>query len=430
MTRLLFYFRAAELGLLARELVAWLALCLVCSVSLGQHPAVVRVVVDDGGSQSLGSGAYVDTGMSDGKEAGLVVTNHHVIRDRRGSVSVVFPDGFRSSAKVLGSDPTWDLAALAIWRPQVEPLPLAETQPERGERLTIHGYGSPSQGYRAATGTFDRFVSFDRGATFDALQINGAQARQGDSGGPVTRDTGELVGVLDAAGPGITVGAGLNRVRVFLAQWSPRCGPGGCSPNYGYAQPQAPRYPIRTPVTQSPANPPRVLPYRDNSDERLRKIENAIAALQSNESKGSKPVAPTVPRPDAPEAPPYKAPVPDPVTPPIVSVPSKPEAPPFKATEQARGCECDHAALVALRKELAELHLDLKAKRLTDAEATAIATAIISNINPDQLSTLIANKVKVGGSSTTLSDAQINLIANKVSADLNKKIRYEFTPDK
>jgi hypothetical protein len=86
------------------------------------HPAVVRIVTQDANGMSLGSGTLVDVR----DRYGLVVTNWHVVRDARGAIHVVFPDGFRSAAEVLKTDRHWDLAALVIWRPAAEPLPLAE----------------------------------------------------------------------------------------------------------------------------------------------------------------------------------------------------------------------------------------------------------------------------------------------------------------
>jgi len=47
-----------------------------------------------------------------------VITNWHVVRDARGPITVLFPSGFRSGASILATDEAWDLAALAIWRPE------------------------------------------------------------------------------------------------------------------------------------------------------------------------------------------------------------------------------------------------------------------------------------------------------------------------
>ena len=79
------------------------------------HPAVVRVVSPDSDGVSYGSGSLVAVDET----SGLVLTNWHVVRDSAGTIVVHFPDGFRSAAVVLRVDHDWDLAALAIRRPNV-----------------------------------------------------------------------------------------------------------------------------------------------------------------------------------------------------------------------------------------------------------------------------------------------------------------------
>ena len=62
------------------------------------------------------------------------MTNWHVVREASGTITVAFPDGFRSAATVLRIDRDWDLAALAIWRPSVQPMPLATAARSRAKR--------------------------------------------------------------------------------------------------------------------------------------------------------------------------------------------------------------------------------------------------------------------------------------------------------
>ena len=83
---------------------------------------MVRVVVPERDGTSYGSGALVAVNES----SGLVVTNWHVVRDAAGPIAVVFPDGFRSGAYLLRTDRDWDLAALAIRRPNVPPIAAVE----------------------------------------------------------------------------------------------------------------------------------------------------------------------------------------------------------------------------------------------------------------------------------------------------------------
>jgi hypothetical protein len=144
---------------------------------------------------------------------GLVVTNWHVIRDAAGPIAVAFPNGFRSAASVLKTDREWDLAALAIWRPNVEPVPLASVPPRAGEPLTIAGYGSGQ--YRTITGRCTQYVSPGYNQPSEMVELS-APARQGDSGGPIFNSRGELAGVLFGTAAGQTSGSYCGRVRVFL----------------------------------------------------------------------------------------------------------------------------------------------------------------------------------------------------------------------
>ena len=174
------------------------------------HPAVVRIIAPSGDSLSLGSGALVAVSG----QHGLVLTNWHVVRDATGVIQVAFPDGFRSPALVLKTDAEWDLAALAIWRPRVEPIPLATQAPRPGDPLTIAGYGSGV--YREVTGRCTQYVAPGVNQPFEMVELS-ARARQGDSGGPILNARGELAGVLFGASFSETTGSYCGRVRQFLA---------------------------------------------------------------------------------------------------------------------------------------------------------------------------------------------------------------------
>ena len=171
---------------------------------------MVRIIVPERGGASLGSGTLVAVN----ERHGLVITNWHVVREGNGQVTVVFPDGFHSGATVLKADRDWDLAALAIWRPHVGPVRLADSVPKPGEPLTIAGYGSGK--FRMAAGRCTQYVSPGRSLPFEMLELS-AQARQGDSGGPILNQRGELAGVLFGASWGRTAGSHSGRVQKFLA---------------------------------------------------------------------------------------------------------------------------------------------------------------------------------------------------------------------
>lgn len=174
------------------------------------HPAVVRIIVPERSSTSYGSGTLVDVQG----EHGLVLTNWHVVSDAVRPPTVLFADGFRSLAHVVKADRDWDLAALAIWRPQVEPVRLAAEPPRPGEMLSIAGYGQGP--YRLASGRCTNYLAPNTRLPREMVEL-AAAARQGDSGGPIFNRQGELAGVLWGEGNGYTTGSYCGRVRQFLA---------------------------------------------------------------------------------------------------------------------------------------------------------------------------------------------------------------------
>jgi len=184
------------------------------AASTTPHPAVARIIVDAGSSISYGSGTLVD--ITD--QHGLVLTNWHVVRDAPHNVQVQFPGGFRSAARVAKYDKDWDLAALVIWRPPVEPVRLSANTPQVGDALSIAGYGSGN--YRQGDGRCTQFVAPGTNFPFDMVEVS-VEARQGDSGGPILNSRGELAGVLFGASWGTTAGSHVGRVRQFLANVAP-----------------------------------------------------------------------------------------------------------------------------------------------------------------------------------------------------------------
>jgi len=143
------------------------------------------------------------------------------VRDGSGEVEVVFPDGYRSMARPLKVDEDWDLAALVIWRPPAAPVSIAAEAPQPGDQLTICGYGQGQ--YRAATGRCTKYYAPKLEMPLHMVELD-VEARQGDSGGPIFNDRGELAGVLFGAGGGTTLGSFGGRVQSFLASLAPNIG--------------------------------------------------------------------------------------------------------------------------------------------------------------------------------------------------------------
>jgi hypothetical protein len=174
------------------------------------HPAVARIVAPEQSSTSLGSGVLVDVN----RNQGLVLTNWHVVRESKSAVLVQFADGFQSAGTVVRWDEAWDLAALVIWKPNATPVRLAETPPAVGDMLTIAGFGRGP--YREEAGPCTEYLSPGTGYPNEFVELR-ARARQGDSGGPIFNDRGELAGVLFGESDGRTIGSCSTRVKTFLA---------------------------------------------------------------------------------------------------------------------------------------------------------------------------------------------------------------------
>ena len=141
--------------------------------------------------EAKGSGFIIDS-------SGIVVTNNHVVKDAK-TVSVEMADGSSYSAKILGTDPKTDLAVLKINAGR--PLPYVEIGSSKdvvpGEWVVAMGNpfglgGSVTAGIVSALGRdigdgpYDRFIQID------------APINEGNSGGPLFDQHGEVIGINTA----------------------------------------------------------------------------------------------------------------------------------------------------------------------------------------------------------------------------------------
>jgi hypothetical protein len=209
------------------------------------HPAIARITVPERDGVSHGSGTLIDVRG----QFGLVITNWHVIRDAAGPITVEFPEGHKTQAEVVRTDKDWDLAALSILRPKAEPLPVTPYPPQPGEPLTIAGYGGGD--YRVAAGPCTQYLAPGSDLPYEMVEL-AAEARQGDSGGPILNQRGEVCGVLFGSGPGYTSGSYGGRVRQFLATVIPGGEPGSDIPGASLAASQPPAI-ASPPANQLPA---------------------------------------------------------------------------------------------------------------------------------------------------------------------------------
>lgn len=176
------------------------------------RPVVARVTAGHKSpSMDMGSGVLVQvTGTT-----GIVLTNWHVVRGHRDDVKVAWPDGSQTPGRVLAWDDCWDLAAISVPRPAASPVQIAAQAPRLGDRLTIAGFGQEGR-YREQTGAVTDYLSPSREHPQQIVECK-ATARQGDSGGPMFNQAGELAGVLFGEARGLTAGSCSTRLRLFLA---------------------------------------------------------------------------------------------------------------------------------------------------------------------------------------------------------------------
>jgi hypothetical protein len=184
-------------------------------VSTQPHPAVARIVALEGNVCSFGTGTLI----ASHEQYALLITNWHVIRDAKGQIEARFPNGQQVPAVLVAADPVWDLALLVTPPVAVAPVSLAPRVAMPGERLIIAGYGRGS--YRAAAGPCVQFVAPGIGYPAEMLEVAVA-ARQGDSGGPIFNQQGQLAGVLFGTTGSRTIGSHSLRVQQFLNASQPR----------------------------------------------------------------------------------------------------------------------------------------------------------------------------------------------------------------
>jgi Do/DeqQ family serine protease len=165
---------------------------------------------------SLGSGVIVDAG-------GLIVTNHHVIKDAQ-EVRVVLADRREFEAKVLLSDERADLAVLKI-EPQGEPLPvlpIADSDELEVGDLVL-AIGNPfGVGQTVTSGIVSGLARSLGTADFRSFIQTDAAINPGNSGGALVDLDGKLVGINTAifsqSGGSIGIGFAIpaNLVRTLL----------------------------------------------------------------------------------------------------------------------------------------------------------------------------------------------------------------------
>jgi S1-C subfamily serine protease len=169
---------------------------------------------------ALGSGIVID-------EAGLVLTNWHVVRAADGRLQVNLKDGVKCEAALIGFDVNSDLCLLRIISKEegrhfevasfarADDLLLGETVLALGNPYGLEH--SVSQGLLSA---FNR--SLGEGSEYNDMLQTDAAINPGNSGGPLLNLEGDVIGINQAMrgnAQGIGFAIPVKRIESFLCQW-------------------------------------------------------------------------------------------------------------------------------------------------------------------------------------------------------------------
>src|SRR5277367_594210 len=154
-------------------------------------------------AQSLGSGFVIDS-------SGVVITNNHVVGDAN-DIVVIFTDGRKLKAKVIGKDPKVDVAVLKV--ESDKPLKTVKFGDSDKARVGdgVMAVGNPfGLGETVTAGILSaRNRNIESGPYDDFLQTD-ASINKGNSGGPLFNMQGEVIGIntaiLSPSGGSIGIG--------------------------------------------------------------------------------------------------------------------------------------------------------------------------------------------------------------------------------
>jgi S1-C subfamily serine protease len=155
------------------------------------------VTVEVSGFFGAGGGSGVVYG-----DDGYIVTNSHVVASSS-SISVVFSDGARFPAEVIGADPLTDLAVLRVERSDLTSIDIGSSAGVEigqaaiavGNPLGLAGGPSVTSGIVSA---LNRFLDVEAGTRLYGLIQTDAPITRGSSGGALLDGNARLIGITTA----------------------------------------------------------------------------------------------------------------------------------------------------------------------------------------------------------------------------------------
>jgi S1-C subfamily serine protease len=170
---------------------------------VGPGVAYIEATVNDAGSSLFGGGG---SGKATGSgfaldRSGDILTNAHVVEGAGpGDVTVRFGDQDPVDAKVVGRDPSTDLAVLRIdpSKTKITPLPLGDSNKvEVGDQTIAIGnpFGLDNTVTTGIISAVQRSIDAPNGFSIDHVLQTDASINPGNSGGPLLDSRGRVIGV-------------------------------------------------------------------------------------------------------------------------------------------------------------------------------------------------------------------------------------------
>jgi putative serine protease PepD len=185
----------------------------VRSIYASASPSVVRIIVQEGGSEASGTGFVIDAG-------GTIVTNAHVIGTATSAQVRLDDSAATIDARVLGTDASSDLAVLRVDSAKtahLRPLTLADSDSVQVGDLAV-AIGYPLGLDRTATAGIvsgvGRAIKAPNGFSIDKVIQTDAPINPGNSGGPLLDGGGRVIGVNSQIA---TAGSGGGNVGIGFA---------------------------------------------------------------------------------------------------------------------------------------------------------------------------------------------------------------------
>jgi putative serine protease PepD len=170
-------------------------------------PGVVDIVVTStsgNGNGLLGGGQQQTQGEGAGvvyDKSGDILTDEHVVSGAT-SVKVTFQDGRKANARVLGTDPSTDVAVIRVNVPasQLHPIPLADSSSAQvGDPVVAIGspFSLPETTTAGIVSQVGRGITAPNNYTITGAIQTDAAINPGNSGGPLLDANGHVLGLND-----------------------------------------------------------------------------------------------------------------------------------------------------------------------------------------------------------------------------------------